>query len=48
MGSEKTKASEEQMAYAKVLNFGMWLGLAVLIVTFSFICRALCRLRQDR
>jgi hypothetical protein len=34
MGSEKTKASEEQMAYAKVLNFGMWLGLAVLIVTF--------------
>ncbi|MEK6743678.1 MAG: hypothetical protein AABZ15_08710 [Nitrospirota bacterium] len=34
MTSEKTKASEEQMAYAKVLNFGMWLGLAVLVLTF--------------
>lgn len=34
MSSEKTKASEEQMAYAKVLNFGMWLGLAVLVITF--------------
>jgi hypothetical protein len=34
MSSEKTKASEEQMAYAKVLNFGMWLGLAILVATF--------------
>jgi len=28
------KASEEQMAYAGVLNVGMWLGLAVLVITF--------------
>jgi hypothetical protein len=28
------KASEEQMAYAGVLNIGMWLGLAVLVITF--------------
>ncbi len=34
MSSEKTKASEEQLAYAKVLNIGMWLGLAVLVITF--------------
>ncbi|HSQ78721.1 MAG TPA: hypothetical protein VLN91_07485 [Nitrospirota bacterium] len=34
MSNEKTKASEEQMAYAGVLNFGMWSGLALLIVTF--------------
>jgi len=34
MSSEKTKASEEQMAYAKVLNFGMWIGLAILVITF--------------
>ena len=34
MSSEKTKASEEQMAYAKVLNIGMWLGLAILVITF--------------
>ena len=34
MSAEKNKASEEQMAYAGVLNVGMWLGLAVLIVTF--------------
>ena len=32
--SDKTKASEEQIAYAKVLNIGMWLGLAILIITF--------------
>ena len=30
----KTRASEEQMAYAGVLNIGMWLGLAVLVITF--------------
>jgi hypothetical protein len=35
MASEKSnKASEEQMAYAGVLNIGMWLGLAVLVITF--------------
>ena len=34
MTNEKTKASEEQMAYAGVLNIGMWSGLALLIVTF--------------
>ncbi len=31
---ERTKASEEQIAYAGVLNIGMWLGLAILVVTF--------------
>jgi hypothetical protein len=35
MANEKNnKASEEQMAYARVLNIGMWLGLAVLVITF--------------
>ena len=34
MSNAKTKASEEQMAYAGVLNIGMWLGLAVLVMTF--------------
>jgi putative copper export protein len=34
MSNEKTKASEEQIAYAKVLNVGMWFGLALLIITF--------------
>ena len=34
MANEKTKASEEQMAYAGVLNIGMWLGLATMIITF--------------
>jgi len=34
MANEKNKASEEQMAYAGVLNIGMWLGLAVLVITF--------------
>ena len=34
MANEKTKASEEQMAYASVLNIGMWLGLATMIITF--------------
>jgi hypothetical protein len=34
MTNAKTKASEEQMAYAGVLNVGMWLGLAILVVTF--------------
>jgi len=34
MSNINTKASEEQMAYANVLNFGMWLGLAIMVVTF--------------
>ena len=34
MMNEKTKASEEQIAYASVLNIGMWFGLALLIITF--------------
>ncbi len=34
MSSEKTKASEEQLIYANILNIGMWLGLAVLTITF--------------
>jgi hypothetical protein len=34
MSNPKTAASEEQMAYAGVLNIGMWLGLAVLVITF--------------
>ena len=35
MSNDKVKASEEQIAYANILNIGMWFGLAVL--TFSFI-----------
>jgi len=31
---KNNKASEEQMAYAGVLNVGMWLGLAILVITF--------------
>ncbi len=34
MANEKTKATEEQLTYANILNTGMWLGLAVLTVTF--------------
>ncbi len=34
MSNEKTKASEEQLIYAGILNVGMWLGLAVLTITF--------------
>jgi hypothetical protein len=34
MSNLKTQASEEQMAYAGVLNIGMWFGLALLIITF--------------
>ena len=30
----KTKASEEQIKYANILNFGMWGGLLALVVTF--------------
>ena len=31
---KSTKASEEQIAYAKILNIGMFLGLALIVVTF--------------
>ena len=34
MADERTKASEEQLIYANILGYGMWLGLAVLVVTF--------------
>jgi hypothetical protein len=34
MNNIKTQASEEQMAYAGVLNVGMWFGLALLVITF--------------
>ncbi len=30
----KTKASEEQITYANILNYGMWGGLFVLVITF--------------
>jgi hypothetical protein len=34
MSNERTRASEEQLAYANILNAGMWIGLAVAIITF--------------
>lgn len=34
MAEERTKASVEQITYAGILNIGVWLGLAILIVTF--------------
>ncbi len=34
MTNERNKASEEQIAYAKILNVGMWFGLFLLILTF--------------
>ena len=34
MSNEKTRASEEQIRYAGVLNVGMWFGLFLLIITF--------------
>jgi hypothetical protein len=34
MSEEKTKASEEQLIYAGILNKGMWIGFAVLTITF--------------
>ncbi|MDO9288609.1 MAG: hypothetical protein Q7T83_07450 [Thermodesulfovibrionales bacterium] len=34
MTEDRKKASEEQLAYAGVLNIGMWIGLALLVVTF--------------
>jgi hypothetical protein len=34
MLSEKTKASEEQMIYANILNYGMMIGFVILTLTF--------------
>jgi hypothetical protein len=34
MTSEKTKASEEQIIYANILNYGMMLGFVALTITF--------------
>ena len=34
MAELKTKASEEQIAYANILNIGMWIGLLALVVFF--------------
>lgn len=34
MSNDRTKASEEQIAYANILNKGMWFGLALLIISF--------------
>jgi len=34
MSNERTKASEEQIIYANILNKGMWFGLILLIITF--------------
>jgi hypothetical protein len=34
MTNNKSTASEEQLVYAGVLNIGMWLGLAILVITF--------------
>jgi hypothetical protein len=34
MTEDRKKVSEEQLAYAGVLNSGMWIGLALLIVFF--------------
>jgi hypothetical protein len=34
MTNENTKASEEQLVYASLLNKGMWIGLLLLIITF--------------
>lgn len=34
MVEDRTKASGEQIIYANILNIGMYLGLAIIIVTF--------------
>ncbi|MBI5676322.1 MAG: hypothetical protein HZC48_10955 [Nitrospirae bacterium] len=34
MSNDRTKASEEQIIYANILNKGMWFGLALLVITF--------------
>jgi len=34
MSSERTRASEEQMIYANILNYGMMIGFVILTITF--------------
>ncbi|MEW6674741.1 MAG: hypothetical protein AB1348_01765 [Nitrospirota bacterium] len=34
MAEDKTKATGEQIAYANILNIGMYIGLAIITVTF--------------
>lgn len=34
MSTNRTKASEEQLIYANILNWGMWIGLAILTLSF--------------
>jgi len=34
MTNEKTKATEEQLLYAKILSYGTWIGLATMVTTF--------------
>jgi hypothetical protein len=34
MSDEKTRASEEQFAYATILSYGTYLGLAIMVITF--------------
>lgn len=34
MTNEKTKATEEQLLYAKILSYGTWIGLATMVSTF--------------
>jgi len=34
MAEDKTKATGEQIVYANILNIGMMLGLAIIVVTF--------------
>ncbi|MFH1702343.1 MAG: hypothetical protein ABIB41_02775 [Nitrospirota bacterium] len=34
MAEDKTKATGEQIAYANILNIGMIIGLAIIVVTF--------------
>ena len=34
MSDEKTRASEEQFAYANILSYGTYIGLATMVITF--------------
>jgi hypothetical protein len=34
MAEDKTKATGEQIVYANILNIGMIIGLAIIVVTF--------------
>ena len=48
MTEDRKKASEEQLAYAGVLNIGMWIGLALLVVTFIVYIGSAAKLCADR